>query len=135
MLKALDVSASGLLAQRQRLDVIAQNLANVNTTRDAQGRPAPYRRQVALVKAQPLPNAPEAVGVTLAGLAADPTPFRRAYEPTHPDADGEGYVNFPNVDVLTETVDALAATRAYEANITAIEATKGMVTAALRILA
>ena len=135
MLDALDVSASGLLAQRQRLNLIAQNLANVNTTRDAAGRPVPYQRQVAVLQAAPLPGAGGAVGVALVGVAADPAPFRRVYDPTHPDADPQGYVNFPNVDVLTETVDALAATRAYEANITAIDATKSMTTAALRIIA
>ena len=135
MFDALDVSASGLAAQRQRLTVIAANLANVSTTRDAAGRPEPYRRQAALLEPRAVGEAPEAVGVRVAGIATDLSPPRRVYDPTHPDADQEGYVKYPNVDVLTEMVDALAATRAYEANITAIEATKSMVASALRIIA
>jgi len=135
MLDVLDISASGLTAQRQRLTLIAANLANVSTTRDAAGRPNPYRRQVALLQAVPAAGESGAMGVRLAGVAADPTPFRQVYDPSHPDADQDGHVRYPNVDILTETVDALAATRAYEANITAIEATKSMVTSALRIIA
>jgi len=135
MFGALDVSASGLMAQRYRLNTIAANLANVNTTRDANGEANPYRRQVALLQSAVVPGAPGAVGVQALGAVADPAPFRLEFDPTHPDASDDGYVQYPNVDVMTETVDALAATRAYEANIAAIEATKSMVTAALRILA
>lgn len=134
MFDSLSVSASGLVAQRERLNVIAENMANVNTTRDASGRPNPYRRQVAVLQAAAA-DAPGVAGVRTAGVELDASPFRRVFDPTHPDADREGYVNFPNVDILTETVDALTATRAYEANIAAIEATKGMATAALRIIA
>lgn len=135
MLRSLDISASGLVAQRRRLDTVAANLANVNTTRDAAGKPNPYRRQVAVLKSVALPGAPDALGVEVVGTVADQSPFRREYDPTHPDADSKGYVNYPNVDLLAETVDALSATRAYEANITAIEATKSMTSAALRIIA
>lgn len=135
MLRSLDISASGLTVQRHRMDVIAANLANVSTTRDAAGRPNPYRRQMALIQAAAVRGAPEAVAPRPAGTVGDPTPFRLAFEPHHPDADEQGYVRYPNVDLMTETVDALAAARAYEANLAAIEATKSMIAAALRIIA
>ena len=135
MLTALEISASGLAAQRQRLTVTAANLANAFTTRDAAGRPIPYRRRVALLEAAPVEGSPGAVGVRVAGIAADPSPGRAVYDPSHPDADADGIVHYPNVDILTETVDAMAAVRAYEANVTAIEATKSMVASALRIIA
>ena len=137
MFDALEVSASGLSAQRQRLTLIAANLANAFTTRDVAGRPNPYRRQVALLQSAPVEGAAEEgpLGVRVAGVTADPSPFRMVHDPSHPDADEHGYVQYPNVDLLTETVDALAATRAYEANVTAIEATKSMISAALRIIA
>lgn len=133
MLGALEISASGLSAQRQRLTVIASNLANVFTTRDAAGRNNPYRRRIAVLEA--VPTADGAAKVRLAEIALDNSPFRLVHDPSHPDADRNGNVRYPNVDLLNETIEALAATRAYEANITAIEATKSMLASALRIIA
>ena len=133
MPNALDISVSALIAQRERMNLIAANLANIHTTRDAAGRPNPYLRQVAVLQAVPMGPNGEA-GVRLASVAVDPS-VRLVHDPNHPDRDPEGNVRMPNIDALTETVDALAATRAYEANLTAIDATKSMAAAALRIIA
>lgn len=139
---AIETSASGLTAERFRLDVIASNLANAQSTRTENG--GPYRRKVAVfaplgarysfreVFSRELSSFSQ--GVKVVGVAEDTSPFKRVYMPGHPDADAEGYVTFPNVDVVTEMVDMMAATRAYEANVTAIEAAKMMAQRALDIL-
>ncbi|MGE5507102.1 MAG: flagellar basal body rod protein FlgC [Chitinophagales bacterium] len=134
----LEVSASALTAERLRLDVIANNLANANTTRTPGG--GPYRRQVVVFGAReeagagwPLAERPGA-GVRVVGIRPDTTPFRRIYNPGHPDADAEGYVQMPNVDPVVEMVDLMAAARAYEANVTVINETKGMAQRALELL-
>lgn len=136
MFGAFDASASGMAAQRVRLNTVAANMANLHTTRDADGNPEPYRRKFALFQANPL-GSREAVRV--AGIAEDPAPPRMKYEPNHPDAiqEGEwaGYVRYPNTDVMTEYVNAIEATRAYEANVAAMEASKSMIQAALHLLA
>ena len=136
MFEAFDRSASGLWAQRVRLNTIASNLANVNTTRDTQGRPNPYQRKFALFMAGELGDR-EAVRV--AEIKTDASPPRMKYEPDHPDAVAEGkwagYVRYPNVDVMTEYVNAMEATRAYEANIAVIEASKSMLQSDLRLIA
>ena len=135
-------SASGLTAQRLRMDLIAGNLANAATTRTAAG--GPYRRRLAVL-AERGPGfagvlqgalggaAPEPAGVQVAGIVEDPSPLRLRYDPSHPDADAQGYVRLPNVDTVTEMVDLIAASRAYEANATAITDLKGMVHRALEI--
>jgi flagellar basal-body rod protein FlgC len=133
MFGALDISTSGLVAQRVRLNTIAQNIANADTTRDAAGRLSPYRRRVPLF-AEAMDRAGRPRGVTVSQVATDPSDFRKVYQPGHPDA-VDGYVTYPNVELATEYVNALEATRAYEANITAIEATKAMLSASLRLLA
>jgi len=125
----IDVSASGLAAQRQRLEVIAQNIANAETTRTPEG--GPYRRQT-IVFSEALDSAGNS-GVEVAGVLADPGPGRKVHEPGHPDADAEGYVELPNVSAVEEMVDMIGATRAYEANITALNATKSMIRKALDI--
>ncbi len=123
---AIDISASALTAERLRLDVIAENLANAGTTRTAEG--GPYRRKVVLFAPR------EGMGgVRAVGIARDPSPFRLRYDPGHPDADAAGYVRLPNVDVVKEMVDLITATRAYEANVTAISAAKAMFQRALDI--
>jgi len=136
MFEAFDASASGMTAQRVRLNTIAANMANLHTTRDAQGRPNPYRRKFVLFQANPL-GSREAVRV--AGIGEDPSPPRLKHEPNHPDAIKEGpwagYVRYPNTDVMTEYVNAIEATRAYEANVAAMEASKSMIRAALQLLA
>jgi flagellar basal-body rod protein FlgC len=143
---ALNVSASGLTAERMRMDVTAENLANAQTTRGADGQP--YRRkEVVLQQAgggfgdalsaamgTGSPARSGDGGVQVAGIAVDQTPNRRIYDPGHPDADAKGYVQMPNVDTVTEMVDLITAQRSYEANVTAMQAAKQMFTKTLDIL-
>jgi flagellar basal-body rod protein FlgC len=105
------------------MDLIADNLANANTTRTPDGQP--YRRKVAIFEPiTPTPRMPG--GVRVVQIAQDPSPPRMVYDPRHPDADPNGYVTYPNVDIVHETVDMITASRAYEANIQAFNAAKGM---------
>lgn len=150
ILRSFDVSASGLTAQRLRLDVIASNIANVNSTRTAEG--GPYRRRVALLAARDegpgrkglsllaagagrtgADGDAGASGVWVPAILQDPTPSRLEYSLGHPDANAEGYVLMPNVNMVTEMIDLVTATRAYEANITALNAAKSMALRALDI--
>ena len=131
MLNSLDISASALTANRLRMDTVAQNLANMNTTRQADGEKTPYRRKFTLLQPQ---RHDGGAGVSVRQVVADPTPFRRIYEPGHPDADGEGYVEMPNVDLAVETVNMMDASRAYEANVTMMETSKAMMNATLRLI-
>ncbi len=134
MFGSLDISTSGLIAQRTRLEVTAANLANKDAIYDAQGRYAPFRRRVAVfAQGDPATGTPE--GVHVQKILFDPSPFRKAYEPGHPNADQDGYVQYPNIDSAVEMVNALEASRAYEANVTAAEATKSMLQTSLRLLA
>lgn len=134
---SFDVSASGLTAQRLRMDAIANNLANVNTTRTERG--GPYRRQMPIFASRYLAEAMReqggfrGAGVRVLGIVEDSDPPRLVYDPAHPDANAEGYVEMPNVNVVTEMVDMIGASRAYEANIAALNAFKGMATKALEI--
>jgi len=134
MFDVLDMGASGLLAQRTRLDTIAANVANATTTHDASGRPNPYRRRF-VVFAPGQPNNPAKPGVRVADVRHDPSPLPKRYEPGHPDADAEGYVAYPNVDLAIEYVNALEASRAYEANVSMMEVSKAMINASLRLIA
>jgi flagellar basal-body rod protein FlgC len=133
---SLDISTSALVAQRVRLDTIAANIANAQATRRADGWPGPFRRQVAALMEGDGRGGP---GVHVGEVIEDPSPGRLVYEPGHPDAISEGphrgYVEYPNVDPATEMIDAMLASRAYEANIAAMEATKMMIAATLRLLA
>jgi len=124
-ISSLKISASALAAQRTRLDVIARNIANAEVTRTPSG--GPYVRQQVVFQA--LPEG----GVAVAEVRPDPTPPRRVYDPGHPDADPEGYVALPNVNTVEEMVDLMVATRAYEANVTAMQAAKGMIRKALEL--
>jgi flagellar basal-body rod protein FlgC len=134
MFGALDVSTSALVAERTRLDVSSANLANMNTITDAQGNYAPFRRRIAIfAQGDPVSGDPD--GVHVAQIAQDQSPFRLEYKPGSPFADANGYVKYPNIDPAMEMVNALEASRAYEANITAAEATKTMMTDALQLLA
>jgi len=140
LLHSLDVSASGLSAQRARMAVIAENLANAETTTTSTG--GPYRRKTAVLQAvdghvfpamlQQAGDRPGAVRVTQVAETSDLP--RRVHEPGHPQADADGFVNYPNVTPLTEMVDMLATTRAYEANATAFQAAKAMGTKLLELL-
>lgn len=130
---SMDVSASGLFAQRVRLDVIANNIANAETTRTAEG--GPYRRQQVVFSAA-LDNArsgSKGDGVAVDGITEDNRPPRMIYQPGHPDASAEGYVAMPNVNIVEEMVDMVSASRAYEANVTALNTAKSMISAALEL--
>lgn len=145
MWSSFRISASALTAQRLRMDVIASNIANAETTRAqyVNGRWIPYQRKVVVMEpasAKPsfssvFDQAMQSVGqgVRVTRIEHDQEPFKRVYQPTHPDADEEGYVLMPNVDLLKEQVDLLGATRSYEANITALNASKAMFVKALEI--
>lgn len=140
MFNAINVSASGLTAERLRMDVISKNIANANTTRTVNG--TPYRRQVVTFETKNeaqsfqnhLSNQMEKFsGVEVTGIKEDQSPFKNVYEPGHPDANEQGYVLKPNVDIVTEMANMISATRAYEANVTSIDAAKNMAQRALEI--
>lgn len=134
MFGALDVSASALVAQRTRMETIAANLANQNTLYNAQGEFEPYRRKM-VVFAQGDPSTGSRQGVHVQEILDDPAPYHLRYMPSHPNADERGYVAHPNVQSPIEQINALEASRAYEANIAAAEATKSMLQTTLRLLA
>lgn len=136
MFSALDVSTSALVAQRTRLDAISSNLANMSTTRNEHGEAAPYvPRYVTFQTDTNLSTFAGGQGVKVASVEySNVEPIMR-HQPGHPDADADGYVAYPNVDMTTEFVDALAATRAYEANIGVIEISKDLGQRTLQILA
>ncbi|RUS46378.1 flagellar basal body rod protein FlgC [Cohnella sp. AR92] len=147
-LSGFDSSASALTAQRLRMDVISSNIANAETTRASyvNGEYVPYRRKEVVFE----PDQPSfsdilsskldgtnantsASGVRVTEIREDSTPFKQVYNPTHPDADANGMVSMPNVDILKEMVDMISATRSYEANVTALNASKSMFTKSLEI--
>ena len=136
MLNALDISTSALVAQRMRLNAISSNLANMATTHNEHGELEPYSARYAVFEADSALQTPGGgVGVQVAGIEiVDRQPLMK-YQPGHPDADEKGFVAYPNIDMTTEFVDALEATRAYEANIGVIEVTKDLARQTLRILA
>ena len=143
---AIDIAGSGLSAERLRMDVTAENLANAQTTRGADGR-AYRRKEVVLTEAPGGPtttfastldsaiargSAPK--GVQVAGIVQDASPNRRVYDPGHPDASADGYVELPNVNTVTEMVELISASRSYEANATAMQTAKTMFTRTLDLL-
>lgn len=143
---SIDISASGLTAQRLRMDLISQNLANAETTKTENGKP--YRRKVAVFKekqyqpsfSQYLTQESKARlyrnnsgGVRVTKIIEDKSPLRKVYKPAHPDADEKGYVNMPNVNIMQEMVNMISATRSYEANVMAINSSKNMAIRALEI--
>ena len=133
----LEISASGLAVQRRRMDIISGNLANIETTRTEQG--GPYRRKMVVIGDKPLAHDFDTVyqmkvaGVQIEEIVEDDTPFRKVYNPSHPDADEDGYLYKPNVDLIVETTNMLMARRAFEANVTAIKTTRQMALKALEI--
>ncbi|KXG75741.1 flagellar basal body rod protein FlgC [Thermotalea metallivorans] len=143
MFKSIDISASGLTAERLRMDIISKNIANANTTRTSSG--TPYRRQVPIFREassnltfqQHLDAAKKGIlrgnGVEVIAVKEDKSPFKKVYEPGHPDADKDGYVQMPNVDIVAEMINMISSTRAYEANVTCINSTKSMAMKALEI--
>jgi flagellar basal-body rod protein FlgC len=134
------ISGSGLTAERMRLDLIASNLANANTTRPP--GETPFQRQLALFQTRyaggdgSLGSGPLAGlgGVRVKQISLDTTPGRQVYDPSHPDADPGGYVTYPNVNPINEMVDMMAASRAYEANLTALDSGKELFLRALSIM-
>jgi flagellar basal-body rod protein FlgC len=137
---AFDASGSALSAERLRMDVTAENLANAQSTRTANGS-GPYRRKEVVLEqagsgvgASFADSLQAARGVKVAGIVEDPTPMRKVYDPGHPDADAQGYVTMPNVNTVTEMTDLIGASRAYEANVTAMQTTKSMFTRTLDLL-
>ncbi|WP_428386562.1 flagellar basal body rod protein FlgC [Mucisphaera sp.] len=134
MFGSLNISASALVAQRTRLEVISANIANSSSIYNAQGEYDPYRRRIA-VFAPGDPSTGSNKGVHVREILLDDAPFRARHQPNHPNADSEGYVYYPNINSSIEQVNALEASRAYEANITAAEATKTMMRNTLKLLA
>ncbi len=135
-LQSLEISASGLYAQRKRMDIIASNLANIETTHTKKG--GPYRRRIVVMSTKPVRDfnkvlTLQAEGVKVDDIVEDESPFKKIFNPSHPDADKEGYLLKPNVDLVVEITNMLMARRVFEANIAAIRATKQMALKALEI--
>lgn len=150
-LSSMNITGSGLTAQQLRLDVIAENVANINTTR-VEGGDGPYQRKMVVMEAEngrdtfrsilarAAGNVPAAAGelsenggVQVTQIVADTSPFKLQYDPSHPYANAEGYVEMPNVDLVKEITDAMAATQAFSANVTAFNTLKTVATRALDI--
>ena len=132
MFDMLDIGASGLLAQRTRMDTIAGNVANLNTTRNEKGEPIPYRRRIAMFQAGAKNGG---AGVHVSSIDMDPSPFQMRYEPGSKLANKDGYVAYPNIDLSIEYVNMLEASRAYDANVTMMETSKAMLNSSLRLIA
>lgn len=146
-LSSLNIAGSGLTAQQLRLDVIAENITNLNTTRTENG--GAYRRKMVVLeseagrddfrtimaRAQRASNAgyETAGGVYVSGIVEDPSDLKLVYDPTHPDANEEGYVELPNVDTIKEITDAMAASQAYAANVTVFNTLKSVIAKGLEI--
>ena len=146
----MNIVASGLTAQQMRLDVVAENITNATTTRTEGGNGA-YRRKMVVFEAQagrddfrqamaraagglaPNDEDANAGGVKVTQIVEDPSPMKMVYDPTHPDANAEGYVEMPNVDTVKEMTDAMAATQAFSANVTAFNTLKAVVAKGLEI--
>jgi flagellar basal-body rod protein FlgC len=140
MLNALDISVSGLVAQRTRLNAISSNIANISSTHNENGEPVPYQPRYTVFQTDETALAPNgAAGVLVSSIQTENVEPRWKWEPGSPDAIKEGpragFVAYPNIDLTTEFVDALEATRAYEANIGVIEVTRDLAQQTLRILA
>ena len=144
LFNSIDISASGLTAQRMRMDTIANNISNVNSTRSQNG--GPYRRQIpvfasredctfqrTLLNTQDGEGTTNGGGVRVLGIVEDQSPFLSVYDPKHPDADANGYVLMPNVNIVNEMVDMISATRAYEANASVIDSAKKMAAKAFEL--
>lgn len=128
---SMQISATGLSAERLRMDTITSNMANASTTRSADGK-GPYVRKVAVFQ-EALDANKNMAGVKAVKIENDPSPLRKVYDPTHPDADSNGYVTMPNVNVLNEMADMMVATRSYEANVDTFNSLKNMFSKALEI--
>lgn len=133
----LETSASGLYAQRKRMDIIASNLANLETTRTDKG--GPYRRKMVVMRSKSMAGSFRNIlgrqieGVQIEQIVEDQSPFKRVFNPSHPDADKDGYLLKPNIELIVETTNMLMARRAFEANIAAIKTARQMIMKALEI--
>jgi len=143
LLSSMHISASGMSAQRTRMDIVAENIANAESTRTDEG--GPYRRRQVVFQATPGQqqfsnifnssfNSNQHQSVKAAYIAEDPTPFRQVFDPSHPDANAQGLVNMPNVNSVEEMVDMNSAARSFEANVTTMEASKRMFLKSLELL-
>ena len=144
-LSSMNVVGSGLTAQQHRLDVISENITNINTTRTEDG--GPYRRKVVVMEEEGTPSpfrqailramgqepSDQMGGVRISRVEEDPSDFKLRYDPTHPDANEDGYVELPNVNMIKEMTDAMAASQAYSANVTAFNTLKAVVAKGLEI--
>ncbi len=152
-LSALNISASGMTAERMRLDVVSENISNLKTTRTEDG--GPYKRKMVVFETvkersfqdvlngaargvrgrngQKIGSIGAAGGVRVAEIVEDDRDFKPVYDPLHPDADVDGYVMMPNIDLVKETIDGMSASRGYDANLTAFNALKAMASKALEI--
>lgn len=139
---SIDISATGMTAERTRMEIISKNITNANVNRTSSGEP--YRRQMVIFKQnETTPFSTylskftkeklNAKGVKISKIVEDMTPFKQIYEPGHPDADSNGYIQMPNVDITTEMVDMISAARAYEANMSSIDTSQNMALKALEI--
>lgn len=137
MLKSIDISTSALVAQRHRMNTLSENIANVNTTRNADGDVEPFQRRLVTFAAdsENVDRETKGVGVNFRVEIDTESQPRRVLNPGHPDADQDGYVSYPNINIINEFVNAMEAGRAYEANVAAIEMSKQMTTLGMRILA
>ncbi len=133
LISGIDVSAGALNAQRTRLDIVAQNIANAHTTRGVDGKA--YQRQLVTFETELLnrSNGSAIPAVRVAGITTDKTPGQKVNDPQHPDADDEGMVTMPNVNLAYEMVDLITASRAYEANLSVVRNAKQMAMKALQI--
>lgn len=132
MIGAIEISSSALVAQRTRLDVIAGNIANAQVTRQEDGRIEPYRRRFAHFVSGDGRGGP---GVHVAKVREDASPFQLRHQPGHPDAQANGYVQYPNVNITMEYVDAMEANRAYEANLAMMRVSKTMLQDTIQLFA
>lgn len=142
---SFNISSSALTAQRLRMDVISSNIANAETTRVSvsNGEAVPYKRKMVVLEPNKasfssilqnqMGNKSSGEGVRVSEIREDQSPLKPVYDPSHPDANAEGYVYMPNVDIAKEMVDMISASRSYEANVTALNSTKAMITKALEI--
>lgn len=137
MFDSFHISATALTSQRLRMDTVSANIANAQTTRGklVDGEWQPYTRKMTVLQEAPFRKQLNAVngGVQVAQIIEDDAPYKLAYNPSHPDADERGYIQMPNVDLLKEMVDLMGATRSYEANIAAMNASKAMLVKAMEI--
>ena len=137
LFKGLEISQTGMAAQKIRIDIVSSNLANINSTNDVNGEP--YRRKIPVFEAvldSEMENADTLplAKVKVKEVAEDPSPFRLKYDPSNPLADEKGYVHLPNIDPMREMVDMISAMRSYEANLTSFNTHKEMLLKALEIL-